>query len=122
MKKVWLCVTAFLLLIAYSVVCEFYVVNTIKKTTVFLENAAVSRENGDYNASREYVDAAQRKWLEIVGKSNFLLIDLTAVSDVSVSLSRVATLVEGENTDRFREENRVAILLLRHFLSDNQSG
>ena len=121
MKKVYTCIVVLALLIGYAAGCQIYVSGSINRTVNHLENAAQGRIYGDYDASRAHAIAAQEEWHKLLAKSDFLLADLTIAPEVTVSLSRVSTLAATESTDnRFYEEKNVAILLLRHFLSDNQ--
>ena len=120
MKRIFVCIGIFAVLVTFAAVCEFYVSDTVEQTAALLANAVESRKVGDNAASIEYADSAWEKWRELTKKSNFVLADLTIVSDVTVSLVRVSTLAHGDDSERFVEECAATIVMLEHFLADNQ--
>jgi hypothetical protein len=122
MRKVYVCAAILVLTVVFAAICEVYVMNTVRETAELLEQAAEIRRNGDYPRAAEYAESARIKWQELIDKSNFLLTDLTLVSDVTNALSRINSLAATDNSERFLEENAVAILLLGQFLSDNRNG
>jgi hypothetical protein len=121
MRRIYVCVGIFVVIIAFSVVCHIYVKDTIQKTTDLLTKATESHSIGDYESARAYVDSAWVKWQEMSNIGNLVLSDLTVAVDVTISLSRVVSLAEGEDKERFREETAAAILLLEHLKADNHN-
>jgi hypothetical protein len=122
-KRIYVCTGIFVLILAFTAVSEFYVARAVDKTTQMLVSAIESREAGDYEKSKEYADTAWESWRELTRKSSLVISDLTIVSDVTVSLSRVTTLSlseSSENNERFIEECTATIIMLEHFLADNQ--
>jgi len=121
-RRIYVCIGIFAVIIAYAVVCEIYVANTVRQTTELLGNAAESRSNGDYSAAGEYVDSAREKWCGLTRQRGFILANLTMIPEVAVSLSRVSTLAHSPNSDdtaRFFEEYKATIQMLEHFLLEN---
>jgi hypothetical protein len=111
----------FIALIAFAAVCEYYVAGMVRDTKQLLLHANDSRRAGDYAMAREYSDSAWDKWSSLSKRSSYVLSDLTIVADVTVSLSRVVTLSYGEDSQRFLEESIATILLLEHFIADNNN-
>ncbi|MCL1903079.1 MAG: DUF4363 family protein [Oscillospiraceae bacterium] len=121
MKRVYLCGVLFIAVIAYSIFCQVYVSRNIHLTTEMLSQAAQERQAENYAVSRDYADSAWNTWTALTKKSGFMLADLTVAADVTVSLSRVVTLSRSGETERFIEECAATILMLEHFLGDNQN-
>jgi len=124
-KKVYACIAILIVLIGFTVACELYVASTINQTIELLEKAEKSYSGKDHTTTLKHIQAAEQKWHNLIDKSNFLLADLTLVPEVTTSLARVRALVKyssDSSHERFNEENIIAILLLKHFLKDNQSG
>ncbi|MCL2754527.1 MAG: hypothetical protein FWD35_02265 [Oscillospiraceae bacterium] len=91
MKKVYVCIAVFALLSGFAIFCDMFVSSKVGEIVANLE--------------QEQFEEAREQWHALIKYSNFIMVDLTLVSDVSVSLTR--------------EEKNVAVLLLKHFLSDN---
>ncbi|MCL1789337.1 MAG: DUF4363 family protein [Oscillospiraceae bacterium] len=121
MKRVLICAVLFVAVVIYAIFCQVYVSGTVKQTNALLAQAAESRQVGDTSVSREHVDSAWEKWNLLTKKSGFILADLTVTADVTISLSRVVSLSRTDDSDRFFEECAATILLLEHFLGDNQN-
>jgi len=121
MKRIYVCIGIFAVVVVFSVICHNYVSSTVRQTSELLKSAAESREAGDFAAAREYADLAWEKWRTLTDLSNYVLSDLTVAADVTISLSRVVVLASGEDSERFREEVTATVLLLEHFLGDNQN-
>jgi hypothetical protein len=120
-KRIYLCIAIFAALVIFATVCEIYVTNTVRQTSRLLAQAADSRRAGDYSLSREYADSAWEKWRSLNAKSRFVLSDLTISADVTVSISRVTVLASGSDSERFIEECTATIMMLEHFIADNQN-
>ncbi|MCL1866092.1 MAG: DUF4363 family protein [Oscillospiraceae bacterium] len=121
MRKIYFCLGILVALIIFVNLCENYVTNTVRDTSELLIQSVESRESGDLPQSREYIDTAWDKWRSLCKKSNLVLSDLTIVADVTVSLSRVISLSETDDDDRFTEECSATIMLLEHFAADNKN-
>jgi len=120
MKRIYVCIGILVVLVALTAISEIYVANTVKQTTLLLSNAIESSGAGDDTAAREYADSAWKQWRSLTQKSGYVLADLSIVAEVTVSLSRVSTLAYSDNSDRFLEECAATIVMLEHFLADNQ--
>jgi hypothetical protein len=97
----------------------------IGQTARLLASAGESLSEGDYAAVREHTDSAWENWRGFTEKGNYVLADLSIIADATVSMSRIVSLSKAELSDsdvseRFREECAATILMLEHFLSDNQ--
>jgi hypothetical protein len=105
----------------FAILCEIYVLDAIRDTAELLNLAVQSRESGDYPLSREYTETAWEKWRALTNKSNYVLADLTIASDITISLSRVMSLSEGNDDERFKEECKATVMYLEHFMADNHN-
>ncbi|MCL2071485.1 MAG: DUF4363 family protein [Oscillospiraceae bacterium] len=121
MKRIYFCTVLFVFVVVYSLSCQIYVSNAINRTIEHLNQASESRKNGDFAASAEHAHSAWSEWRGLTKRSSYVLADLTVAADVSISLSRVASVANTDDTDRFIEECTASILLLQHFLADNKN-
>jgi hypothetical protein len=121
MKRIYVCIGIFLVVVTFSVISQLYVSDTVRETVDFLKKAQESHSDGDLPSAREYTAKAWEKWRELTDWSNYVLSDLTVASDVTLSLTRVVVLSYDGDGDRFQEEIAATVLLLEHFLADNQN-
>jgi hypothetical protein len=121
MKRILLCTGVIGILIAYAVISDLYVRNCAQQTAYSLSRAVQSSIAGDSAEVRRYADSAWETWQKLCERGVFVLADLTVSSDVAISLVRVGVLAYGDDSARFVEEAVAAIMLLEHFVADNQS-
>ncbi|MCL2037303.1 MAG: DUF4363 family protein [Oscillospiraceae bacterium] len=121
MKRIGICIGIFAALFVFASISENYAMNKIKQTGLFVSQAVEARRAGDFESAKENAEFAWEEWRSLSKMSNYVLSDLTIIADVSVSLSRVVTLAQGDDSERFFEECTATILLLKHFKSDNKN-
>ena len=121
-KRIFLCMGIFVILMAYAVICHIHVSSSVYETITLLNRAVESYESGDYPASQKHAIAAYDNWKKLSDKGGLVLVDLTLAADIAVSLTRVKTIAVIESGDhRFAEECMATIAMLKHFLEDNQN-